>query len=76
MNASEFNTELSRLITRAFNEGVNQNKMGVDQIVGLLELQKGDVIRFAQDAARAAVQNKIIAAQMNLPPDIRNGGRG
>ena len=54
MNANEFNAELTGLIGRAMAEGVTQNKMGVDSIVGILDLQKMEIIRWAQDMARAA----------------------
>jgi hypothetical protein len=78
MNIAEFNTELGKLINRAVNEGVTPNKMGLDNLVGVLELQKADVIRFAQDLARA--DNARKAAQSIVLPGDRcfmppNGGR-
>jgi hypothetical protein len=53
MNASEFNTELGKLLDRAMREGVAQRKMGPIEVVGILECVKGDFIRNFQDAARA-----------------------
>ena len=68
MNIAEFNTELGKLINRAVNEGVTPNKMGLDNLVGVLELQKADVIRFAQDLARAVAAQKA-AQGIVLPGD-------
>ena len=78
MNVAEFSTELGKLINRAVNEGVTQNKMGMDNLVGILEMQKQDVIRWTQDMARAAAA-KAQAQSIVLPGDRRfappNGGQ-
>jgi len=72
MNASEFGTELGKLVERAVADGVLKRKMSVEELVGCLELQKLEVSRHFQDLARAAAQNKrptiVRPNGFNLPP--------
>ena len=56
MNASEFNTELGKLVNRAMKEGIAAGKMDPLQLVGSLDFQSGEIMRHFQDAARAAQQ--------------------
>lgn len=68
MNASEFNTELLKLIRRAMQEGIAQRKMTPLELIGGLEGQKADVIRNFQDAARTAQAPQIIPFRGPIPP--------
>ena len=56
MNASQFNAELAGLMQRGIKDGVAQNKMGVDNMVGILEIHKGELLRQNQDLARMAAK--------------------
>jgi hypothetical protein len=69
MNASEFGTELGKLVERAIATGVMKRKMSVEELVGCLELQKLEASRHFQDMARAAA-NTIQIPRMGgrLPP--------
>ena len=72
MNASEFGTELGKLVERAVADGVLKRKMSVEELAGCLELQKLEVARHFQDLARQAAakmqQPRIIPFRGNLPP--------
>ena len=64
MNASEFNTELFKLVDRAVKDGVGQRKMSFETLVGIMEVHKGSVLdwrkQIAMQAAIEANQQKII----------------
>lgn len=62
MNASELNTELAKVIQRGIKEGFLNQKMTICEIVGIIELQKLDLVRWAQNMmqAQAAAQAPII----------------
>ena len=58
MIASELNTELNKLVTRAVNEGILTNKIPFEQVVGIIESHKINLVgwRQAQLAALAAAE--------------------
>ncbi len=58
MNANQFNIELGQLTNRAMNEGVMKGTLDATQLVGLIEMQKAEVIRHLQDMARIAAAAK------------------
>jgi len=72
MNASEFGTELGKLVERAVADGVLKRKMSVEELVGCLELQKLEVTRHFQDLARAAAQKQrpaiVLPNRFKFPP--------
>lgn len=79
MNSIEFQTELGKIIQRAFNEGVQQRKLSITELVGILELQKSDLIAWAQNAARVAAinqQQNAAALAEQIRKGFENGGRG
>jgi hypothetical protein len=67
MNLAEFSTELGKLADRSMMEGVALRKMTLIDVVGVIELQKLEIVRGLQDMARAhaAKQNEI---RIHLPP--------
>jgi PPE-repeat protein len=73
MNAAELNTELGKLMARAWKEGLAAGKMAPCEPVGLLQLHAAEFaanIREAQRAAAAAVK-PIMLPNFRLPPHRR-----
>lgn len=73
MNASEFNAAVGHAITHAINEGVAKKTISVPEIIGIMEMHQGELMRWSQDSARLqAKQPPIILPATILPPG-RNG---
>lgn len=75
MNASEFNTEIHKVITRGVNEGIAGKKMSFETMIGVLQCQQQQLFDWraammAQAAQAAAEQPPIILPGMNgfTPP--------
>jgi hypothetical protein len=71
MNAAEFNTEMGKLIERAFSEGIARRKMSPLELIGTLECQKADCLRNFQDLARLAQsreQRIVTPGTIPFPP--------
>lgn len=63
MNSFEFNQCIGHVIARAVNEGIPNKKISVPEIIGVLEMHQGELMRWSQDMARQKSQSPII-----LPP--------
>jgi hypothetical protein len=74
MNSAELNTELTKVIRRAMDEGLRGGKMEIAQVVGLLEIHKSELLRLEQDMRR--VQLSQIEAKKNLIHLPNNGRLG
>lgn len=71
MNAAEFNTEMGKLIERAFSEGVARRKMSPLELIGTLECQKADCLRNFQDLAliaQAREKRIVVPGSSPFPP--------
>lgn len=72
MNASEFGTELGKLTERAMADGILKRKMTIEELIGMLELQKLELARHFQDIARAQARHanagRIQIHRGPLPP--------
>jgi len=68
MNASEFGTKLGELVEQAMRDGVTKGKISLEEITGVLELQKLELARHFQDMAR------LRAAQTQQPRILRSRG--
>ncbi len=67
MTAAEFNAAIGAVINTVFVEGVRAGKCDPAQIIGILEIQKQDVIRWLHESAKP----KIVSA--NVLPINPNG---
>ena len=70
MNATEFNHEICKVIQRGMTEGILEKKLDVPSMIGILEMHKGELLRWSQELSRAATQQQIIKATV-LPPNGR-----
>ena len=71
MNTAEFTTETTKIVRRAITEGVAHGKMDVPAVIGVLEMQKAEVLRWSQDLSRSQNQPAIVLPAPNgikLPP--------
>lgn len=66
MHAIEFNELLNRAISRAIKEGINQNEITWQELIGILEMQKAGVTDLYLTASRQAA----MAAARSAPPAI------
>ena len=69
MNAAEINTEISKVIGRALNEGIAERKVAFETIIGILEVQKQALFDWrAQMLHNAALQEQQQNAPIILTP--------
>jgi hypothetical protein len=73
MNATEFNTELGKLIERAVNEGVSVNNMTAHNVLGIIEAQKLHFWTWHQTATAMAAAARAQAKKPPLIQPVDNG---
>lgn len=84
MNVAEFNTELTKLISRAYDEGLKKGKMDYYQLAGCVGSHLAELNRIQQDAVRIMQQQKaqqenpaiMLPGMRRLPPPPPNGRSG
>lgn len=64
MNASEFNTELTKLIARAIKEGITVKNVGFETVIGIIESQKHALFDW-RIASQAAAAQQALESQRN-----------
>ena len=67
MNASEINSEIRKTIDRAIIEGVAQNKVAFETIIGILESHKQALYDWRSQAILAAQQAEALAIGRKAP---------
>lgn len=69
MNASEFNTFIAKTIDVALTDGVEKRKMGIEQMVGILEIHKSTLMDIRKTMAMQAAikQAPLIVQNGQLP---------
>jgi len=71
MTADQFEKALNNLLAIALQDGVNQHRMNVGQMILGLELGKANLIRMVQDVE---IQQRMEAAAQMAPRIIRPNG--